>query len=526
MQLWKYAAVMAGALALGGCPGSSPNSPVTFTPQGEISDTRLYTTQECPSKSKPKLAGNEDRLGVSSIGLAASIASAVIPALIDVSLDALAGAIREAAKDKAESYGTQVATHLHRPTNAPPGDTEEAGKYNAGQETRTIPNAQLGCLVFIRGKFGHFSGDSSISQELRTFGPGASPSSPSNVFVFLSENKIALKTEGLKSYFEVRLEISPDFSAFRLVPNFAYIDRQLRNSEVLVSVSIYLPKGGRDLTPIAIATSPLDGLEDRKTLDFSGFPPLGSAWVAYPGLDAAATQAIARIEAARKSIRTDRTNDADNLIKDCKAELENLAPSPLPLGDPSDSTKRKCLELREQILRAAAAGWASEANGGNVAATAANLARTAWLRSTLSNISSTNATAFEQLRKLHIYLSPATIEFEVIESRKGSPFLKAVADILDKSKKGVGEALVASLSPAERAKRQADEEQRTRNSRAAVAAAQDLVKLRQAELDDLPATATRAARVKAENDLRQAKIAANNAYIADGRVPPYPEAQP
>lgn len=524
MRAIKLMCVLASALALGGCPTAGDKPALT----GEKAyESRVYLLRTCPADSKPA--------DVAPLALGAIIASAVIPALVEVSMDLIAGAVREAAKDKITSATAISTAHLHGFPVMPENDA------TAIPDPGLVVNQQFGCLVVVRGEFGNRISNNDIA---------------STKFAkreeFLKAVGFAPSEKDVTSpdfYFAARIEFSDENSAFRLVP----IDVQLNNyignqtAELVLNVSFVSARAGRDGTPLAIVTLPLPQLERTKSFGPQLLAGSASGWIAFPGGDQVAKAALADLQSARDAIATaGSANRHAKRFDDCKtdwsvlnklpAKVENILSIPLP-GGPDEVTPPDCSEFFLTFQRAALDALAIRpGNRGDAQDKLAPVlaARIALMeladdarrnRETAAKTAKLTAT-YQKMLQEQPKFTPVTIEVEIIETRKASAFMKAIADVLDKSKKGVGDALVASLSPAERAKRRAEEEQQTRTNRAAVATAEDNVRLKQAELDDLPATATRAERVRAENALRQAKIAANNAYLADGRGVPYPEAQP
>ncbi|MBC8792150.1 MAG: hypothetical protein C6Y20_11130 [Tagaea sp. CACIAM 22H2] len=371
----------------------------------------------------------------------------------------------------------------------------------------------MGCIILAKGKFG---------------GDGQPPAKDA------ASNDI---------YIEAKVERSGDQSAFRLLPVYARVNQYDNTGffgsgtpEIAVSVALHGARAGKESAPVALTMFALPVVKAGSELTHDQLETKASYWTAYPAPDAAAKAGLERLASAYK--RIGEAEDAKTTSA-CKTHLETVAKSIPDLKTLTSEAIAQCPEIQEFVLRAVLetqvkvletqekTDLATEKVAKLTAATAiADLKKRAMTADILANKFDARKKAYLDAFKKPIDLTPVSIEVQLIESRKGSPFLQAVADALDKSKKDISKALVQELSPVERAKRRAEEEQQTRTNRAAVATAEDNVRLRQAELDDLPATATRADRVRAENALRQAKIAANNAYLADGRGVPYPEAQP
>jgi hypothetical protein len=392
-----------------------------------------------------------------------------------------------------------------------------------------------------------------LSNGLRT-GQQPNPARNNNSNTSLATRDDFLKSIDIRElyfYFAANIEFSAEGSAFRLVPYALELKKQIENGgnpEIVLNVTLTSARSPRDGAPVAIVTLPLPAVAHGDLIDSKLLQGFSSGWTGFPGGDPVAKaalgnlqQAYAAIEASAPAARRlssyaaclEKLRGLDDRAKNIEA-INNEAAIPLK-GNAGQNDP--CLQYSLRVQRASLDAIMARASGASE--TIQRIAPVLAARVALAELTDTASrdhniivnfpdTLQRYIRSLRANqsLTPVTVEVDIIESRKGSPFMKALADVLDKSKKGVGDALVASLSPAERAKRQADEEQRTRTNRAAVATAQDSVRLRQAELDDLPSTATRAERVRAENALRQAKIAANNAYLADGRGIPYPDVQP
>jgi hypothetical protein len=458
------------------------------------------------------------------LGFGAAILEAILPALVDIPLDLLSSALHEAAKEKVDISAARTSIYLH----------SIGGVQNRIVEPRLAANPAVGCVVFVRGLIGD---QDSSKNPIDDGGLAIGAAQFLNTKGFWrSVNRGTVSPE---FYLEVRIELSAELSAFRAVPVYALANELLRGGgspEINFKLALSSLTGNKDATPVALAVQALPRLELGQPRNEESLAGYASSWIAYPSPDAAARAKLSEyaglfegVDQARKS----RIAWAE--FVGCRERLPTLE---LSAAEPNGAQNRKlqgCLSQRSSIMRAAmsAAGTSKEkdAKSTGQAAHAAQAALSDWI----VGLTLAKERSADLLRRQRLYfdamlsppdITPITVDFEVIENRKGSPFLKAVADALDRSKKGIGDALVSELSPAERAKRRADEDQQARTNRAAVASAQDNVRLKQAELDDLPATATRAERVRAENALRQAKIAANNAYLADGRGVPYPEAQP
>lgn len=456
-------------------------------------------------------------------GLGVAVASAVIPALVDVSLDLIASAVREAAKDSAKSAAAIAVTHLH-------GFPRDDGDTPAPALT---VNPGFGCLVIVRGKF-------------------AAPTETDTGNHAVFRRSIGISSDrDLYFYLSLKIAFSNDYSAFRLTPTSArinsYIEDKRRGAapEIVLNVSLASARAARDAAPIAISTLSLPRVQLNTELDAQALAGTASGWTAFPGGDAVAKDALQALEKAFAAVRESaQARQRVAAFEACTEVLKKLTDETTTLdliqkfGPQTPFEPSVCWPYIAVVQRAAldtvvartpaTRNSVTDQNAPVLAARVAlaELHDNARRDRALMSIEARRLRAYEEALGAARLFTPVTLEVEIIENRKGSPFWKAVADVLDKSKKGVGEALVASLSPAERAKRRADEEQQVRTNRAAVATAEDNVRLRQAELDDLPSTASRAERVRAENALRQAKIAANNAYQADGRGIPYPEAQP
>jgi hypothetical protein len=487
-------------------------------------------------RALPRGEGEMDVKMLPALALGAAVASAVIPALVEVSMEFLASAVREAAKDKIASATAISTGYLHGFPAMPADDP------TALPDPSLVVNPQFGCLVVVRGTFKKIVDHDRLAAEVF---PDRS--------AFLTAVGIAGSTSASKTpdfYLAARIEFSGENSAFRLVP----IDMELnnyignQNAEMILNVTFASARAGRDGTPLAIATLPLPRLELGTQVNSALLAGSASGWIGFPGGDPVAKAALGELQKAYDAIeaagRAGRQATRFNNCAVTRTELakvggtvDNVLNLTLPDGKTAVSIEPQCsvfvLAFQRAALDAIALrpGNRSDATDKQAPVLAARIALSEVAESARRDVAAAakaeelTATYRGILRERRSF-TPVTIEAEIIETRKASEFMKVLADVLDKSKKGVGDALVASLSPAERAKRRADEEQQTRTNRAAVATAQDAVRLRQAELDDLPATAPRAERVRAENNLRQAKIAANNAYLADGRGIPYPEAQP
>jgi hypothetical protein len=484
----------------------------------------------------PSDASKAEVMMAPGVVLGAAVASAVVPALVEVSMDFLASAVREASKDRIASSTAISTGYLHGFPTLP------ADNPTALPEPSLVVNPQFGCLVVVRGTFKKVIDHDRLAA-------GVFP----NRSAFLTAVGIAASTTASKTpdfYLAARIEFSGENSAFRLVP----IDMELsnyignQNAEMILNVTFASARAGRDGTPLAIATLPLPRLELGTQVNSALLAGSASGWIGFPGGDPVAKAALGELQkaydaigaagrAGRQATRVGNCTKTRKELAKVGGTVDNVLNLTLPDGKTGIIIEPQCSEFVLAFQRAALdaialrPGNRSDATDRQAPVLAARIVLTE-LEDSVRRDEATAAKAEELTATYRGVLrerrgfTPVTIEAEIIETRKASEFMKILADVLDKSKKGVGDALVASLSPAERAKRRADEEQQTRTNRAAVATAQDAVRLRQAELDDLPATAPRAERVRGENNLRQAKIAANNAYLADGRGIPYPEAQP
>jgi hypothetical protein len=423
--------------------------------------------------------------------VAAALIAAVLPSLIDASLDLVAGALHEAAKDKSIVQTAMTTAYLH---TVPPPQNSMAPPF--------LTNAtDLGCVILAKGKFS-----------------GPTPTA--------TDKDI---------YIEATIERSNDRTAFRLIPVYARINKYDSNGffggnkpEIAVSVALHAARAGKESAPIALTMFALPIVDAPREMKAAALQERASYWTAYPAPDAAAKARLERLSAAQKRVSE---AEAAKTVADCDAQVKALWVDIPKFASWDPDKVKSCPEAQESILRAvletqAKKDTAADAARFAAAATIADLKKRAIAAKEIADDLDNRTKAYLGAFTNPINLTPVSIEVQLIESRKGSPFLQAVANALDKSKKDISTALVQELSPVERAKRRAEEEQQTRTNRAAVATAEDNVRLKQAELDDLPATATRAERVRAENALRQAKIAANNAYLADGRGVPYPEVQP
>lgn len=548
MRTMKLACVLVGALALGGCPSTGGGNTSNKT-----TETRAYVLDRCPGATPPQPDGTGKSLQALGLPLAPAIATAVIPALIDVSLDLLASAVREAAKDKTDGDSAITTTYLHSfPVSL--------------SSAKLAANPNFGCIAVVRGIV-----ESPTRQNQPSKPTQSKLDEPNTILAWARQFTDVMQnyanrqsnpkydldsidkfitSVGIGSsdkspvhfYFAAKIEFSSEASAFRLVPvdywQHSYIGRG-GSPEVVLNLAISSARSPRDGTPIAIATLPLPKLEQAGKVDAKFLDGSASGWISFPNGDTVAKETLGSLQQLYDSWK-DAENAGKKISdqKDCDSEIKKLAvitnlDDIIKLRTADDRCHSYFMTIQRAALEMLTARSATrnDATDRVAAALAVSLARSELAQNYIRDQTAAGKKdelkkEIEKVHKLQPPLTPVTIQVDIIENRKGSPFMKAIADVLDKSKKGVGDALVASLSPAERAKRRAEEEQQTRTNRAAVATAEDNVRLRQAELDDLPATATRAERVRAENALRQAKIAANNAYLADGRGVPYPEVQP
>jgi hypothetical protein len=487
MRTLKLLCVLAGSLALAACETGKSGAARENRNGPPIEDFRAYVAADCPNGTK-----KEPLPSVQLAPVAAAVAAAVLPALIDASLDLIASAVHEAAKDKSTVHSAMTTAYLH---TAPKPD-----KVTTPPILAKAP--ELGCIILIKGKF-----------------DGAKP---------------AMNNEDI--YIEAMVDQSIDRTAFRLVPVYARVKKYDNSGvfggnkpEIAVSVALHAARAGKESAPVALTMFALPVVEAPREMKADALQERASYWTAYPAPDASAKARLERLSAAQKRVGE---AEAAKTVADCDTQVKALWRDIPNLGSWNPANVKSCPEAQETILRAVLETQikkdsATETAAKLAAAVAiADLKKRAIAAKGIAGELDKRMTDYDDAFKDPIKLTPVSIEVQLIESRKGSPFLQAVADALDKSKKDISKALVQELSPVERAKRRAEEEQQTRTNRTAVATAEDNVRLRQAELDDLPATATRAERVRAENALRQAKIAANNAYLADGRGVPYPEAQP
>lgn len=489
MRTMKLVCALVGALVLNACAdGNKAGTAATPSPP-PINDFRAYVANKCPNGPP----NQQTLVSVKSAAIATAVAAAVLPALIDTSLDLIASALHEAAKDKSTIHTAMTTAYLH---SAPKPENPTTPPFLAN-------SPELGCIILIKGKF--------VDK--------------------------APTANGTDIYIEVMIEHSVDRAAFRLVPVHVRINKYENTGpfgggtpEVAVSVALHSARSSKDSAPVALTMFAVPIVDAPRVMTYESLEGKASYWTAYPAPDAAAKARLERLATAQKRVTEAK---AAAITTDCETELKNLANSiPTLTLLLSRSSIAECPEIQESVLRAVLETQTKKDSATEPAAklaaavAVADLKKRANAAKKIADELNEREKAYLNAFESEIKLTPVSIEVQLIENRKGSPFLQAVADALDKSKKDISKALVQELSPVERAKRRADEEQQTRTNRAAVATAEDNVRLRQAELDDLPATATRADRVRAENALRQAKIAANNAYLADGRGVPYPEAQP
>jgi hypothetical protein len=497
MRTMKLVCALAMAILTGACSGAQLGDQKQEA-RNVIKDFRIKVADKCPSEESGEVKPSD-------FGLGTALIAAVLPSLIDASLDLLSGALNEVAKDRSKAVTAVTAAHLHK--IAPQKDG------NPPTEPTIVMGQNFGCLILVKGEF----------SDIRP-----------------APNKPEVKDD---VYIEAKIDFSSDGAAFRLVPilvqinNFEATGVFGGDPEIAVSVALHSARSSKESAPIALTLFALPKVKAGTNLKGAELQAAASYWTALPSPDNAAKLQLDRMKAAYNLI--DEAASAETAA-DCKMELDDLwaailKPDSWPISklETSPLSKlEKCPDIQEAILRAVLETQAKKDSATETsaklaaAATIVDFRKRALATKEIAGKLSRRQTKFYELLEKEVLLTPVSIEVQLIESRKGSPFLQAVANALDKSKKDISTALVQELSPVERAKRRAEEEQQTRTNRAAVATAEDNVRLKQAELDDLPATATRAERVRAENALRQAKIAANNAYLADGRGVPYPEVQP
>ncbi|WP_288393315.1 hypothetical protein [uncultured Herbaspirillum sp.] len=425
-----------------------------------------------------------------------ALLAAVAPSVIEKGIDLAAGAASAAGADKTVSSAT----------------SSYQGNFYASSDGTLHLHKSLACIVITRGRFG--------DKESRPAGGWGQ-----NGF-----GTIARKT-GMQGnpdlYLEMTIDVSPDRSSFRLLPQYLYFAKPLEESSWRspargLTVSLSFSNSGTD-KPFAstmLAFPTLTPPFESKYIYLSGYQ---SNWMALP---------------VPSNRTTTLMKDETDYQAQIKKNVDDLAPAaPKRTSDATDVSLEEAQKVLCELLKAEKKDDVScprniagqralisrlskdvEDKDARWAATQTKIKLEQW------NKEYAQKRQAEQDSNTWVLdnLQPFNLDVTMAETQAGSAFLKFVGSVLTAAKPAVtavANAKIAEYTPTAAANAQAASDAALLNAmEAKTAVERQLLKVTQASTDD--------DRNAAAVELPKLKLAANIAYRKADLPEPYPGVSP
>lgn len=436
------------------------------TDSSDTSEGRVVTFGKCPvsQASYTEIAP-----------IAATLLQVLAPVVVNKIVDLAANAATEAGKTSTTTLATaSYQGHFYRSTD----------------KGSTALNASLGCIVFLRGSI----------QDVEVTPPsGWQQSGIGTVarIVGLSGNP--------GFYLETTIQVSSDRNFFRLVPQYLYYGKAMKDSSWRptargVAANISMISSG-EAEPFASATLMFPALQPGTELSGKYLTGLGSNWMVMPALS----------EGAKKQLEPliQRTQK----IKDYEAQIATVAPK-----SPKSALEVQLEDAQGKLCIRLAAEKITDTNcPRDIIIARQNIAEIQHdIVSEKNRLLATKALADVKSQAMEVpkEILPFNINVSMTETASGSEFLKFVGSVLTEAKPGI-EELVKSKLPEAKASAQ------TANDAALVAALTAKTEVEK-KIIDIGAETSETEKSKLALDLIKLKLSANIAYRKAGLPEPYP----
>ncbi|MHB8883229.1 MAG: hypothetical protein ACYC69_17185 [Thermodesulfovibrionales bacterium] len=455
--------------------------------EGYSADSKVYFDTRMRVERCIKRPDEEKRSPL-ALGLA------ILPKAIDVAVDTAAAALKTAAAKDEQSCPVHTNSFFY----------EVQGDDIIAADDRK-------CLIIYSGDFGEPAGADGFS--FKDF--------PGKQAERLRELGM---TDDPRFYFEALIEFDPKKygrNLFRLVPQYLYYREFMKESilsskrDLVLSIAFNdANKSDASMKTFAATSFTFRDLPERTVLDQKYLQHLVSDWmpVMPEGKIKDITELLTGLKAKKEELQrlgyqAPASEEEQKKLREIDAYIRQLC------GMQPDTKKKPdeaCLERGFFPDEVTELKWKIEK-----ATAELNAIRSK--ESLKEQISALREKA-DLLKPFGYY----TIDATIVETRRANKFLAFLAEIADRSKDDIRKELKAEWVPAEREKAAETERSRQDDAAIAILKADKDVAEKQESLDKLKPTASKSERIKAENDLKIAKINANAAYRNAGKAEPYP----